>query len=140
MQRNAVSILKSVTQRDFGREEEEPKILIDNAAVLYTQLTLLDRRFFFCLDYEQLADIKSTNLQRELALFLHEVNMPKILSKMISALRPSSPKSVFPTFILNDSVSSNSSAQHNNSQEYLAFQLQARLALIDQLCHNSNGI
>ena len=132
--------MNSVERRDFGKEEEEPKILIDNAAVLYTQLSLLDRRFFFCLDYEQLAEIQSTDLQRELAMFLHEVNMPKILNKLISALRPSSTKPVFPTFILNDSVSSNSSAQHNNSQEYLAFQLQARLALIDQLCHNSNGI
>ena len=136
-----MSILKSVTQRDFGREEEEPKILIDNAAVLYTQLTLLDRRFFFCLDYEQLAEIQSTDLQRELAMFLHEVNMPKILNKMISALRPSSTKPVFPTFILNDSVAiRNSSSKHNTTQEYLSFQLQARLALIDQLCHNSNGI
>eukprot|EP01036_Dinobryon_divergens_P028576 gene28576-37540_t len=137
-QRNAVSILRSVERRDFGHEEEEPKILIDNAAVLYTQLSLLDRRFFFCLDYEQLAEIKSTALQRELALFLHEINMPKILAKMIAAIRPSSSKPAFPTFILNDSVAvRNSNAQHDNSQEYLAFLLQARLALIDQLCHNS---
>ena len=82
-------------RRDFGQEEEEPKILIDNAAVLYTQLSLLDRRFFFCLDYEQLAEIKSSALQRELALFLHEINMPKILTKMISAVRPSSTKRPF---------------------------------------------
>jgi hypothetical protein len=127
-----------VERRDFGKEEEEPKILIDNAAVLYTQLSLLDRRFFFCLDYEQLAEIKSTALQRELALFLHEINMPKILNKMIAAIRPSSSKPAFPSFILNDSVAvKNSIAQHDNSQEYLAFLLQARLALIDQLCHNS---
>ena len=124
-------------RRDFGREEEEPKILIDNAAVLYTQLSLLDRRFFFCLDYEQLAEIKSSALKRELALFLHEVNMPRVLTDMISAVRPSSTKPAFPTFILNDSVAlRNRKAQHDSSQEYLAFQLQARLALIDQLCHN----
>ena len=125
-------------RRHFGTKEgEEPKILIDNAAALHAQLALLDKRFFFCLDYEKLLEIKSSTLQHELAQFLHENEMPKILPEMIKVIRPSSSKPAFPTFILNDSVSSNSSAQHNNSQEYLAFQLQARLALIDQLCHNS---
>ena len=131
--------MKSVERRHFGTKEgEEPKILIDNAASLHAQLALLDRRFFFCLDYEQLAEIKSTALQRELALFLHEEEMPMVLTDMIKAIRPSSSKSVFPTFILNDSVAiKNRKAQHDSSEEYLAFQLQARLALIDQLCHHS---
>ena len=130
--------MKSVEKRHFGTKEgEEPKILIDNAAALFAQLSLLDRRFFFCLDYEQLAEIKSSALQRELALFLHEEEMPRVLTDMIKAIRPSSTKPAFPTFILNDSVAiKNRKAQHNSSQEYLAFQLQARLALIDQLCHS----
>eukprot|EP01036_Dinobryon_divergens_P028578 gene28578-37542_t len=142
LQRNAVSILKSVERRHFGTKEgEEPKILIDNAAALHAQLALLDRRFFFCLDYELLAEIKSTALQRELAHFLHEDEMPKILTDMIKAIRPSSSKPLFPNFILNDSVAikHNNANKHNSSQEYLAFQLQARLALIDQLCHHHAG-
>jgi hypothetical protein len=135
--------LKSVERRHFGTKEgEEPKILIDNAAALYAQLALLDRRFFFCLDYEKLAEIKNSTLalQHELAQFLHEDEMAMILPEMIRVIRPSSSKPAYPTFILNDSIAvRHSKARHNNSQEYLAFQLQARLTLIDHLCCNNGG-
>ena len=128
-------------RRRFGTKEgEEPKILIDNAAALHAQLALLDKRFFFCLDYEKLLEIKSSTLQHELAQFLHENEMPKILPEMIKVIRPSSSKPAFPTFILNDSVAiRHSKAKHNNSQEYLAFHLQARLTLIDHLCQNTGS-
>jgi hypothetical protein len=132
-----------VERRHFGTKEgEEPKILIDNAASLYAQLALLDKRFFFCVDYEKLAEIKNSTLalQHELAQFLHEDEMAMILPEMIRVIRPSSSKPAFPTFILNDSVAiRHSKAKHNNSQEYLAFQLQARLTLIDHLCQNTGS-
>ena len=128
-------------RRHFGTKDgEEPKVLIDNAAAMYAQLSLLDRRFFFCLDYEQLAEIKSSTLQRELARFLQEEEMPKILPEMIKAIRPSSSKPTFPATLLNNSVAiRHSKAKHNSSKEYLAFQLQARLTLIDRLCRTTGS-
>jgi hypothetical protein len=130
-----------VERRHFGTKDgEEPKVLIDNAAAMYAQLSLLDRRFFFCLDYEQLAEIKSSRLQRELARFLQEEEMPKILPEMIKAIRPSSSKPTFPATLLNNSVAiRHSKAKHNSSKEYLAFQLQARLTLIDRLCRTTGS-
>ncbi len=105
-------------------------------------MALLDRRFFFCLDYEKLAEIKNSTLalQHEFAQFLHEDEMAMILPEMIKVIRPSSSKPAYPTFILNDSIAvRHNKARHNNSQEYLAFQLQARLTLIDHLCCNNCG-
>ena len=131
--------MKSTERRHFGTKEgEESKTLIDNAAALYAQLALLDRRFFFCLDYEKLLDIKSSALQQELAQFLHEEEMPTFLTEMIKVLRPGSSKPEFPSFVLNESVAiRHNKARHNDSQEYLAFQLQARLTLINKLCHHT---
>jgi len=138
IQRNSNAILKSVDRRDFGRANEEPKILIDNAAVLHTQLTLLDRRFYHCIDYEDLATIRSDPKQRAALMdFLHPKQMQPVLDQMLKVIKPSKNDPNEPKFILNDSVVMRN-AKHDSTQEYLAFQLQARMSLIDNLCRSKS--
>jgi hypothetical protein len=69
LQRNAKDILKSTKGRHFGGSEE-PRILIDNAAILYTQLMLIDPRFVYCVKYEEMSNL-SHDKAKSLINFLH---------------------------------------------------------------------
>ena len=132
LQRNGLEILKSVDRRDFGQAEEEPKILVDNAAALYAQLALLDRKFFHCLHYERLNNFTPKS-KKELIDFLHPENMKDIMTQMLTQIRPSkttlaaaNSSHLLPDKSLNDT--------HNSHFDYYSFQLDARLALINDLC------
>lgn len=131
LQRNGLDILKSVDRRDFGKENEEPKILIDNAAVLHAQLALLDPQFFLCLQYERLNDLKKASAAKErekIVRFLHPKNLGNgIFEEMLQQVRPSSK----PDYNFTVSLS----REHNSTLEYLAFMLNARNSMITDLCN-----
>jgi len=94
LQRNGMDVLKSVDRRDFGKGDEEPKILVDNAAVLHAQLALLDSRFYYCLQYEALNDLKKPSAvqdREDLVNFLHPRNLAgETFDLMLQQIRPPS--------------------------------------------------
>eukprot|EP01036_Dinobryon_divergens_P028574 gene28574-37538_t len=156
LQRNGLDILKSVDRRNFGTKvDEEPKILIDNAAALHAQLFLLDPRFYYCLQYEHLYDLtenSSTNsssshdttaAERErnnVIRFLHPTTLSGGIFEEINS-------SVEPRTLLaitnktpgwrNKMISEN---ERSSNTEYLASQLNARIAMIGDLCRKQKSL
>lgn len=165
LQRNGMDVLKSVDRRDFGKADEEPKILVDNAAVLHGQLALLDPRFYYCLHYERLNELKTPAAKEEredIVHFLHPKNFGGgVLEEMLTQIRPPSSKSGGRRHLVAGNGSASveekdprthsllrssapaaspttlavrNSLEHNSTMEYLAFLLNARISLINDLC------
>ena len=161
LQRSAQSILASTTRRGFGGSAgtaNEPKILIDNAAALNSQLELIDKRFFHCMHYEDLATMNSAG-KAEFVSFVHP-SLGKISENMFAKVKDSSHSSP------SKSNSTAAAAGHGrrlrgssksndvgtvkpapnsvldlfeqslvNAPAYYTMQLEARLRNLDQLCH-----
>mmetsp|Transcript_21987 Transcript_21987/g.31583 ORF Transcript_21987/g.31583 Transcript_21987/m.31583 type:complete len:323 (-) Transcript_21987:225-1193(-) len=118
MLRGSEAILVSTISRGFGFNQE-PMVLVDNAAVLYSQLKLIDRRFFFCLEYEKIPTLTKKE-KDELRMFLH-------------------PKLEIDTMLKLFEVSSNTKRldeEMGNSAPYHIHQLEARQFLIRKLCRS----
>ncbi len=82
LQRDAADILKSTARRGIGGREE-PKILLSNAAVLHSQLLLLDRKFYHCIQYRNLGRLDQQSKQ-ELVNFLHPTLLEPIIDRMLT--------------------------------------------------------
>lgn len=132
LQRSANEILKSTLKRGFGGAEES-RILVDNAAAMYTQLHMLDRRFFLCLDYNDLTLMKNSTIAKiqaqkdAMAQFLHPNVIPPLMDQMLGKIRPSTSSSSKP--LSNVNVSANAALSE--------FQLESRISLIRALCEQS---
>mmetsp|Transcript_31027 Transcript_31027/g.44573 ORF Transcript_31027/g.44573 Transcript_31027/m.44573 type:complete len:311 (+) Transcript_31027:2-934(+) len=119
LQRNGMDVLKSVDRRDFGKGDEEPKILIDNAAVLHAQLALLDSRFYYCLQYEGLNDLKKPSAAKEredIVNFLHPRNLAgETFDLMLQQIRPPSKSHRSLSSHYNSNASSSGQLTHRTS-------------------------
>ena len=78
--RQAADILKSTAKRKFGTPlEPEPRVLVDNAAALYTQMKLMDPRFFLSFDFDSLVRSDWVAMidkrKHQIANFLHPGNL-----------------------------------------------------------------
>jgi hypothetical protein len=85
LQRSAREILSSTTSRDIGGSNE-PKILIDNAAALYTQMLLVDPAFYHCVQYRELGSL-SQRQKHSLAEFIHPALSVSTMDRMLSTVR-----------------------------------------------------
>jgi hypothetical protein len=125
LSRNTADVLRSVSSRNFGGEQEA-RILANNAESIYTQLSLLDRRFLMCVDYEELSSISSNRTRKdELAKFLHPVVVPRYVDKMLSRFVPSNKSSNRPP-LSRPNLTSNAALAE--------LQLEARVLKIRELC------
>lgn len=132
LQRNAMEILASdMDHREHGGRLE-PKILINNAADLYSQLKLLDKRFFHCLNYRDIG-LLGKEKKEELQNFLHPKNIPVVIDEMISQI--SYTGSHTDTYSSVNELKGIALFKYLN-RKYHANQLQARLDLIQELCEN----
>lgn len=85
LQRSADEILMSTKNRRFGGPKEG-RILSDNAAALYSQLKLLDPKFFHCVNYHDLSSFNG-NKRKDFIEFTHpfiETILPKMLETIHS--------------------------------------------------------
>lgn len=80
LQRNSHEIrLSDVDHRHFGKEAHELAVLADNAAVLSSQLALMDPKFFVCVKYHRLnnatewRDVTGPALHPKMANYAAEV-------------------------------------------------------------------
>lgn len=137
LQRSAAEILRSTAKRNFGGPEES-RILVDNAAALYSQLHLLDQKFIHCIDYGDLLQLKvnstfpSVKSKREqLEQFLHPAVVPPLMDQMLQKVSssPSGGTAAMTEAIGKRNLSANSALSE--------FQLDSRLALIRDLCQGS---
>jgi len=124
LQRSAAGILASTSRRDFG-EQQEPRILLDNSAALYSQLRALDPKFFNCVEFEQMRNLTSSQ-QEALASFLHPSIKP-ILPKMLSNFQ-------LPTISNNTNSHGELGGLAAASNRYYETLLKANLNLIRILC------
>jgi hypothetical protein len=144
LQRSAAAILRSTERRAFGGIEE-PRILIDNAAALYTQLKLLDRRFYHCVQYERLHLMANdTTEQDKVIQFIHPNALRPIFGEMLQKFRSlSSLSSVTSGPARPDrlerpdyGVPRQMNETRSRNSVYYEFQLGVRLQLIDDLCNS----
>jgi hypothetical protein len=125
LSRNTADVLRSVSSRNFGGEQEA-RILASNAESIYTQLSLLDRRFLLCIDYEELDSISSNRTRKdEFAKSLHPRVVPRFVDKMLSRFVPSDKSSNRPP-LSRPNLSSNAALAE--------LQLEARALKIRELC------
>lgn len=123
--RDAVSILKSVfsSKKNYlgGIKGPEPRILIDNTAVLYSQLTLIDSKFFQCMNYDDFIKLRrgDNELKEKLVNFVH----PVVLKDKIDDM--------------SHGIHMRDSNEYNETEvfSFYATNLQLRLDLIQELCN-----
>lgn len=149
LQRDAEDILKSTARRGIGGREE-PKILLSNAAVLLSQLLLLDRKFYHCIQYHSLGKLDPQS-KHKLVNFLHPTLLGPIIDRMLAmvvysesnrtTVRPSDRN--FQGRTSSGVRSGNSNTDMNLSievrrvsEKYHAWQLAQRLHQIDELCQH----
>lgn len=144
LQRDAEEILNSTARRSIGGNEE-PKVLVDNAAALYAQMQLIDRKFYHCVQYRKLGHLNQSKKDK-LVDFLHPTLLTPIMDKMLTKVKYSGNKSrlTLPSFSRQGSGGSARGSldpQENEvskvvelSRKYHVWQLAQRLHLIDQLC------
>lgn len=137
LQRSAQEILASTSRRKFGGQVEA-QILIDNAAVLHSQLALLGRPFYFCLHLEQLLRLKAPPLQGlkgQLVDFVHPHNLRGvIIDELLGQVSYSRKQSSGTSFEAGNSSEILSQLLRGNDEHYHIFQLNRRLDLIGSLC------
>eukprot|EP01034_Spumella_vulgaris_P026448 gene26448-33027_t len=154
LQRDAADIIASTAKRGFGGAlgaAGEPKILIDNAAVLYSQLALLDPAFIHCVQYKTLGNL-SAEARDEMVDFLHPVLMKSELAVMLKEVvysRPTLPSGALSVLSGASNVGAISrtpprkpkvvvsaplTPKQQENLEYHIKQLSSRLALIDNVC------
>ena len=109
LQRDAGEILSSTTRRRFSL----PKVLIDNAAALYQQLSMLHPDFLYCVNYTTMANMSLVDKQHLLD-FIHPVQLAGMGETMFSKLvKPSYKHDAISTRIVNATLQAY--AQHLNS-------------------------
>lgn len=128
LQRDASRILKSI---DKTGNTEDPRILSVQAGLLYSQLALLDRKFFYCLQVDILEGNQVPSIKGQLQNFLN----PKTISD-----------SVLDDMLSEAGIAKTSKGVHNaktaNSkwEEYFIAQLDSKLSLINGLCDASREL
>ena len=140
LQRSADNILLSTQSRRFGGPKEG-RTLSDNAASLYSQLKLLDSKFFHCIQYHELS-ILNDEKKKELIEFTHPI-IQSILPKMLKTIQSKNDITTGQDFIkiINNRSSNNNNNQnyYNNIRKYITNNydvhgIATRLQLIDNLC------
>ena len=81
LQRSARDVILPRLHRKFS----SPKILIDNAAALYQQLSMLHPDFFYCVDYDSMTTMTPEDRQHLLD-FIHPVQLAGMGEKMFSVI------------------------------------------------------
>jgi hypothetical protein len=152
LQRSAKEILESTKRRSIGGQAE-PSILVDNAATLFSQLSLMEKTFYRCVPFHRLANL-TTNEQKDLATFIHPM-LTTLFPSMLEAVHYPGSKTNHTEHTTAVSMESNNNSsrllgkgdaqdavlkakhdQHVEQQNfyYQEWQLSRRLALIDSLC------
>lgn len=120
LQRSAESIIRSTMRRGIGGSfaDMEPRVLIESANALFTQLLLLDKKFFLCFSFETLSTM--TDQQKAtLVDFVHPTILKEQLEPMLKQVNYHTPQDDFLDTL---------------DVKYQTMQLANRLALIDGLC------
>ena len=132
LQRNARDILRSVTSSSYGGAAE-PKILVDNAAALYSQMEQLDPRFYFCLPYEKMGNMTDSE-QSGFVHFLHPTILPSMMDTMLQMVHYK-PK---PSTTSTEHFASEEERRFKGaSREYHEWLLARQLGLINGLCQKT---
>lgn len=134
--------------------DNEAKILTDNAAALYSQLSSVDGAFYHCMHYKSLGTLSEAS-KAELIDFVHPVSLQQpMLDKMLTKVHYSSTSrnniyTVTPTLaptttsgvIINNKKSKTPAAVQNinkvpllSSRDYDTYLLSMKMHLIDELC------
>jgi hypothetical protein len=121
LQRKAYDILVStIVHRNFGHGYEA-RILLDNAAVLYSQLKLIDPKFFVCLHYHNMHNLTNVELSH-MRNFLHPKIDDKLMTKMWKHIQ------------YHEHAEDPAERQKMKPYEYSALRLEIELNRIDSLC------
>ena len=120
LQRSANEVLASTLRRGFS----PPKMLLDNAAALYQQLSMLHPSFFYCVDYNSMHSMNITEKQ-SLLQFMHPVQLEGMEEVIFAQVdKPHRSKSSTQSYIADVTL------------QYYARQLAAVIARIDRLCES----
>ena len=154
LQRSAGEIVRSVAARGYGSTEDS-RILIDNAAALASQLRLLDRGFFLCLDYPSLMSMRDdiglpgVRAKRDaLGGFLMKDGAGPLLDAMLRKVKPSGHGSNSTTAAAAGGAAgargvngSSTTARLPSANAALGeFLLESRVALIRDECKGVGGV
>jgi hypothetical protein len=82
--RNSYDTLYSALSRNFGGTSEA-RILIDNASLMNSQMSMLDPRYFMCIEYEKWKEYSASQL-KAMGEFLHPRLDEKAMIAMVSKI------------------------------------------------------
>jgi hypothetical protein len=116
---------------NMPKPPEEPRNLVNNADVLYSQLDKIDKKFYTCVDYEKLAAQDPVAIQ-DLLEYVHPALMDDSLEKpMLAAMAAEVPKS---RKMASDNKREPKDANERVTDAYFDVQLTLRQTLIKRLC------
>lgn len=133
LQRKDVSnMLMSYARRFDLPVHKEALVMLNAMSSLYSQLQLLDRRFFHCVDYEELLQMKGKQSGMDLVNFIHPVVLQKQQEQLFAVVSADRKKEIVHQQA-EKQVQPN--AGHADAQlEYLLWRLKRQQALLDALC------
>ena len=124
LQRSAKDIIASTERRGYS----SAAYLLDNAAALYQQLSMLHPDFFYCVDYDSMTTMTPEDRQHLLD-FIHPVQLAGMGEKMFSHVKPHLHTNSSPA-----SSRNGSGGLTEVTLSYYAHRLQAILFMINSLC------
>ena len=124
LQRSARDVILPRLHRKFS----SPKILIDNAAALYQQLSMLHPDFFYCVDYDSMTNMTPEDRQHLLD-FIHPVQLAGKGGKLLPPRLPSQQAPPSPL---------NFTELGMVTTDFYVMQLDQIMLRIQSLCNNKN--
>jgi hypothetical protein len=121
--RNPHDVLYSALSRNFGGTSEA-KILIDNASLLNNQISMLDPRYFICIEYEKWKEYTISQLT-EIGKFLHPRLDEETMKSMVEQIRSPS---------LHNNTNDETIEKFSSLHEYTIFRLSLEVEKTKQLC------
>jgi len=139
LQRNPITLMQLLENTDLELDFEDYRTWIVQLGVLYSQLSLLDRRFYYCLPYESLDTLQSSPIRKEqLQSFLQPKTITKyVMEEMLMQMKHSSKNKIKANLKRPVSSIYNGSKNADSSRNYLTMQLNARMSLITDICNKA---
>jgi hypothetical protein len=141
LQRNPLALMQILERSDSDIDFEDFRSWILQLGFLYSQLSLLDRKFYYCLPFESLEILQtSPDKMEQLQLFLHPNTMTNYaMNEMLMQLKHYN-NNLKPTLKRPAATNIYSAGNSVFSRSYLMMQLNARMSLINDMCNKPERV
>jgi len=134
LQRKDLSnMLKSYARRFDLPVHKEALVMLNAMSSMYAQLRLIDKRFFLCVDYEELLVMKGKDADG-LVDFIHPAVLKKYQQESFAVVSAERKNAAQPPAKVAQEPQGKQNAKPDPQLEYLLWRLNRQQALLDTMC------